>query len=220
MKIKNYEPDALRNAQEALNENEERLMSSNDRKGSKENPYSLMEMYDLIKDGRWSGGFVDFLGSIRYIDKDDFKYGEGGSDWYEIQPSESIPLSNVSIVEPSNAVTSPSSSSEKLQIHSVEVTIEKVDYIIEEIVKDNFCAVIIKTGSKCYESQIPAITVYVTYKQKTATYKLHLYKMAPNIIEKGTVLGSFGFFKLKGQEVVVETSFPGGETGSLPVAEF
>lgn len=85
MKIKKYEKSALSNAQVALNANEEKListMNTADEPGTKDNPYSLWEMCEMILAETWEGGYVLFLGKVEYIAKDDFVKGsaDGASD--------------------------------------------------------------------------------------------------------------------------------------------
>lgn len=75
MKIKKNQKGALRNAQVALTANEERLVSTvnmSDEPGTKDNPYSLWEMCEMIKAGKWQGGYVLLIGKVEYIEKDQF----------------------------------------------------------------------------------------------------------------------------------------------------
>ncbi len=87
MQIKKNQKSALRNAQVALTDNEERLISSMntaDGYGTTENPYSMSDMCEMIKNGTWQGGYVLFMGKVEYIEKDQFVLGEikeGSSDY-------------------------------------------------------------------------------------------------------------------------------------------
>ncbi len=67
MKIKKYEKSALRNAQVALNANEEKLLSTmnmSDGPGTEDNPYSMWDMCEMVHNGTWKGGYVIITGTV------------------------------------------------------------------------------------------------------------------------------------------------------------
>ncbi len=104
MKILNFKKSALRNARVALNANEESMISTvsmTDELGTKANPYSLWEMCELIKAGKWRGGYVLFMGKVEYIEEDQFVLGEAkdGTSNYTIVQNEDDDSSE--FVEPS-----------------------------------------------------------------------------------------------------------------------
>lgn len=225
MKIKNYDPDALRFAQETLNANEEHLMSSNGRKGSEGNPYSLMEMCDMVKEGNWRGGYVDIVGTVTYVGRDDYRYGGDSSNDYTIYANDDIEFSNVSFLLPSGvelpSPTSDSSSSDKktnIEVSSDRVEVRGITYIVEKVLCEGCVVIKIKLGVSCNESAIPTIIATVSYEGSTAQATLHKPSNDGSFLRENTLIGTFGYRQKEGQVVDIELINSDHKKDYLPVA--
>lgn len=234
MKIKKYEKSALRNAQVALNANEEKLLSTmntGDVSGTKDNPYSLAEMCERIKAGKWRGGYVLYMGKVVYIEMDQFSVeeaGDGSSD-YIIVPNEDDDASdfveppyldpNLPLFKPSSDfdITQAGHSSESsnlgsniaiagknYQIYHDQVEISSQCVLsIDQTVFEKSVLVSISTCTPCKESDIPTMFCALSYYGNYVKNNIYKKSNTTFILNKNTVVARFGYYRVDGQQVIL-----------------
>lgn len=234
MKIKKYEKSALRNAQVALTANEERMvstMSMSDGPGTKENPYSLWEMCEMIKAGKWQGGYVFINGKVKYIEEDEYVLGETkeGSSDYTIVPNDDADASEFEeppYLDPYIPFYKPSSDFDISQAgHSSEssnlgsnIAITGKNYQIyhdlihasdqcvlsvDQTVYEKSVLVSISTFYPCNESDIPTLLCNLSTSNNYVTNVLYQNKNTEFTLNKNTAIASFGYYRIDGQQVTI-----------------
>lgn len=153
MKIENYKPEKNRLLHAVVEDAEMNLLSSDD-KGTKTNPYSMMEFIDLLYMHKWDGGYVTGLG---YVGPDDYVVSDDStSDNIHIVKntgSSSEDSYSSSSSESSSEESSPESSSEASGSDSSDSTnkdddgsiyymytycyVNKIPFSLRSIVKSN-----------------------------------------------------------------------------------
>lgn len=232
MKIKNYEKSALSNAQVALNANEERLISTMNlanEPGTKDNPYSMWEMCEMIKNGSWQGGYVLFMGKVQYIEKDQFVLGDAkdGSSNYTIVPNDDDDASDFvepPYLDPNLPIFKPSSDFDISQAgHSSEssnlgsnIAISGQDYNIyhEEIGVTNQCRlsvdqtvfektvfVSISTVTAYRESDIPTMRCVLQTANRVVDNVIYQKSNSTLPLKQNTLIAKFGYYRIDGQQV-------------------
>lgn len=229
MKISKFKKSALRNAQVALTANEERLVSTvnmSDEPGTKDNPYSLWDMCEMVRYGQWRGGYVNILGTIKYVGEYDFVLGseDSNNSDYTIYASEFDleehynktfsfikPSSNFSIPSTGQTSSEFSYTGSNLAIAGKDYAIyhEKYRYSdtctlsIEQKVDATTVYVCISTYSECIEFNIPSIKCAISTENNYVTQEIYAKRNSSQIIRANTPIASFGYYRLKGEQVML-----------------
>lgn len=229
MKIKKNEKSALKNAQVALSENEECLisaMNTSDKPGTESNPYSLWEMCEMVHNGTWKGGYVLITGTVSYVGRYGFAVGSeehDGSD-YTLYPSEfdlDKHTSEIfSFIKPSSNFIVPSAgqASSEFSYTGSNLAIAGKDYAIyhEKYRYSDFCTlsieqkvdatavcVCISTYCSCREADIPSIKCAIKTESNYVTQIIYAKQNSSNIIRANTPITNFGYYRLKGEQILL-----------------
>lgn len=242
MKIKKYEKSALRNAQVALNANEEKLLSTmnmSDGPGTEDNPYSMWDMCEMVHNGTWKGGYVIVTGTVSYVGRYSFAVGSeeyDGSD-YTLYPSEFNLEEHYdkifSFIKPSSDFVAPSANqaSSEFSYTGSNLAIAGKDYVIyhekyrysdacilsiEQKVDATTVCVCISTYSECIELNIPSIKCAISTESNFVTQEIYAKQNSSAIIRANTPIAKFGYYRLKGERVMLilnnDNSHPVGIT--------
>ena len=206
-------------------------MNKADEPGSKENPYSMWEMCEMIKYGSWQGGYVLFMGKVQYIEKDQFILGDAkdGSSDYTIVANDDDDASdfveppyldpNLPLFKPSSDfdITQAGHSSESSDLGS-NIAISGQNYNIyhdeisvstqcklsvDQTVFEKSVRVSLSTLTACKESDIPTMRCALSISGNYVTNPLYTKSESTYIMNKNSLVASFGYYRVDGQQVTL-----------------